>query len=213
MGIINSLNFDENEDIAKYKNLTKKLTEIESKLTDYEMFKILSCGKNYANNFCDLICQCCWDFKIFENPGDTKAFFSENFGEKFVEFISSSEFFRVKSQMEKDKEEKEEKEDKENYKKTLETDYNNNTDTDKDEKEELIIERERENLKNLKDSKNTRNFDLIKFDPMKIKFVIFLFTNDNFILQDGIENNYNDKVGEFTIFYHILFKKFFYFFD
>jgi len=176
MGAIN-INSSEED---KYINLTKRLALIENLLTDYEMYTILNCSKFYANNFCDFLCHICWDYKIFENPGLTKEFLTKNLGENFVEFVFSSDFFKDKSKEELEKEEKGEKEIKDNYnyKKTIES--------------ENYLETEKEEKPDNKDKYN-RNSSNFKIDLMKLKMVIFLFTNDSFILKESIDN-YNDKV-------------------
>jgi hypothetical protein len=70
-GIINGFNKEE----ELYLNLTKRLIEIENKITDYEMYSIIkSHGKFYANNFCDFLSILCYDFKIFENELIQKNF-------------------------------------------------------------------------------------------------------------------------------------------
>lgn len=193
------------KEAQKYTKLIEKFMSIESDLSDFELYNILNCNKFHSNNFCDLLCHFCFNFHTLQCPESTKNFFEKIIGKKFIEFISSSEFFREKSKEEKAFEEKEEKEHKERILKerAKESGETNNKTPGKieDYKTEEQRKLEEDKLETSTICKHHSRFDLAKF-----KLVLFLFTSDTFFKKEEI---YNDKVKKLQYFFLFIFYFFF----
>jgi hypothetical protein len=146
----------------------KRLFESNTFITNYELNTILSSGPSHSIEFSDLQTFFCWDYKTFKNNDSLIVFLKNTMGENFVEFIQSSNFFKIKTNK-----------------------TNKSNEIEKKDISFELIKSDKENFEENKENNNKENNNSM-FDLMKLKLIIFLFSCD-YLDKD---NNYNDKVNK-----------------
>lgn len=156
----------------------KKLFECNNLITNFELYNLLNVDENHSMEFKDLIAFFCYDFNVLNNLDSLKIYIKNVIGENFLDFIESSNFFRVK-------------------KPQTPTNTNAKKIPIRSIEKDAGMEKERN-----KERLNQEEIDVnAMFDILKIKLVIFLFTCDN-ILES---TEYNDKVKIFILFFRLCF--------
>lgn len=164
----------------------QKLFECNIQITKFEIYSILNCDDLHSIEFTDLFTYFCWDFQTFKNNASIKNYFNNIFGENFMEFIESSNFFRVKKNIP-------------NSRKIPLSSIEKDVGSEKEKGKPIIEIKENNEIIDTNAS----------FNLFKIKLVIFLLSCDS--LND--ECSYNDKVYFSYFKYFIYLKGFFSFFN
>lgn len=90
MGAVNSYNTEE------YKNCksTNLIFKSEEQIKNTEKYFILNFNKHYSSLFMDIMNYFCCNYDVMGNPKTANMYLVEVFGENFVKFLTTSDFFK-----------------------------------------------------------------------------------------------------------------------
>jgi hypothetical protein len=179
------------EDI--YTEKTNVIFKSEDQLSNFEKNVILNFNIILTEKFTNVFNYFCFDYSFLQSVQTTEDLLREAFGDKFIEFIKFSNFFRLETQKNKSSE------NLNSAAATANNNYNNNNLNSNN----IAATALQSNLNNKDVDLNLNANCCYDFD--KLRLFVILTTKETFVTNNGF--NYNDRVNlyfSFNYFFRLI---------